>query len=273
MNRTKPDLRILIRGANDVGSAVAHRLFMAGYSVVIHEIAQPTTARRGMSFTDAVFDGHATLNGLEAQFIKRLYLLRGALVTHRVIPVVVKDFHELMKTLHPQISVDARMRKHLHPEVQLGLAELTIGLGPNFIAGETVHIAIETNWGESLGQIIQHGATRPLHGEPREMDGHARDRYVYAPAVGTFHTTFQIGDFVTQGQEIARVDLTPLLAPITSSLRGLTHDAVPVLQKTKVIEIDPRIHNAQVSGIGERPARIAEGVITAIQTWEAKHVH
>jgi len=34
-----------------------------------------------------------------------------------------------------------------------------------------------------------------------------------------------------------------------------------------------RILNVQVSGIGERPARIAEGIIAAIQTWEAKHVH
>lgn len=272
MKRTKPDLRILIRGANDVGSAVAH-LFKAGYSVVIHEIPQPTTARRKMSFTDAVFGVHVILDGVEAQMIKQLYLLRGALVTHQAIPIIVKDIYELFKTLHPTILVDARMRKHLQPEVQLGLAELTIGLGPNFIAGETVHTAIETNWGKSLGQIIQHGATHPLQGEPREMDGHARDRYEYAPTAGTFHTTFQIGDFVMQGQEVARVDSTPLLAPIAGSLRGLTHDAVPVSQRTKVIEIDPRTNNAQVSGIGERPARIAEGVVTAIQNWEANHVH
>ena len=70
MNQTKPDLRILIRGANDVGSAVAHRLFMAGYSVVIHEMPQPVTTRRKMSFTDAVFDGHVILDGVEAQIIK-----------------------------------------------------------------------------------------------------------------------------------------------------------------------------------------------------------
>jgi xanthine dehydrogenase accessory factor len=69
MNRTQPDLRILIRGANDVGSAIAHRLFMAGNSVVIHEMPQPATTRRRMSFTDAVFDGSASLDGIEAQLI------------------------------------------------------------------------------------------------------------------------------------------------------------------------------------------------------------
>lgn len=273
MNRTKPDLRILIRGANDVGSAVAHRLFMAGYSVVIHEIPQPTTTRRRMSFTDAVFDGRASLDGIEAQLIKRLYLLRGALVSDCCIPVYIKDLYGLLNTLHPTILVDARMRKHLQPEVQQGLSELTIGLGPNFIAGETTDIAIETSRGELLGQIIEHGATSLLQGEPLEIDGHARDRYVYAPVAGTFHTSFQIGNSVTQGREIARVDSTPLFAPITGILRGLSHNGVPVTPKTKIIEVDPRVHNAQISGIAERPARIAEGVLSAIQNWKGKHVH
>jgi xanthine dehydrogenase accessory factor len=164
------------------------------------------------------------------------------------------------------------MRKHAQPEIQRGLADLTIGLGPNFIAGETVDFAIETNWGESLGRIIESGATNPLQGEPREIDGHARDRYVYAPLAGVFHTSLQIGDIVMKGQEVALIDSTPLLAPIDGTLRGLTRDGVPISLKTKVIEVDPRVQNAQVFGIGERPARIADGVLTAIQNWEANRV-
>jgi xanthine dehydrogenase accessory factor len=267
------NLHILIRGANDVGSAVGHCLFTAGYSVVIHETSQPTTTRRRMSFTDAVFDGQAVLDGVEAQLLKRLYLLRGTLVAHQVIPMVIKDFQELMQTLHPQILVDARMRKHTQPEIQGGLAELTIGLGPNFTAGETVDIAIETNWGDTLGQIIEHGMTNPLQGEPREIDGHGRDRYVYAPVAGAFRTSLQIGEAVSQGQKIAHIGNTPLHAPINGILRGLTHDGVPVEVKTKVIEVDPRLDHPQISGIAPRPARIAEGVLTVIQNWEANHVH
>jgi len=48
-----PKLRILVRGSGDIGSAVAHRLFEAGYAVVIHDTTQPTTTRRKMAFTDA----------------------------------------------------------------------------------------------------------------------------------------------------------------------------------------------------------------------------
>jgi xanthine dehydrogenase accessory factor len=58
--------RVLVRGAGDVGSAVAHRLFGAGYGVVVHEEPEPTATRRGMAFADAAFDGHAVLAGVRA---------------------------------------------------------------------------------------------------------------------------------------------------------------------------------------------------------------
>lgn len=266
-------LRILVRGANDVGSAVAHRLFVAGYAVIIHEIPQPATARRKMSFTDAAFDGQALLNGVTAHHTNDLHLIYSLLNGHAVIPITVENIYNVIEHTQPQVLIDARMRKHHQPDPQLNLANLTIGLGPNFIAGETTHLAIETAWGESLGRIISKGATSPLQGEPQSIAGHARDRYVYSPEAGMFYTSHQIGDSVQQGEEIARVNTIPLYAPITGILRGLTHDSVPVGLRTKVIEVDPRTQGLQISGIGERPARIAEGVITAIQSWEADHVH
>ena len=52
-----PMLIMLVRGVNDVASAVAHRLFSAGHAVALHDVAAPTTSRRGMAFADAMFDG------------------------------------------------------------------------------------------------------------------------------------------------------------------------------------------------------------------------
>ena len=261
-------LRILVRGSGDVGSAVARCLFQAGYGVVIHESTQPTTTRRKMAFADAVFDGSAILDDIESKKVSRLFLLRGMLIEHKMIPLVTKELSKTLEVLRPHVFVDARMRKHFQPESQIHLAALTIGLGPNFIAGETTHLVIETARGDSLGRMIGRGSASPLQGEPKEVEGHARDRYVYAPVAGKFYTTHQIGDKVEAGQEVARIDSTPLFAPITGILRGLTHTNVPVPLKTKVVEIDPRIENAQVAGIAERPARIAQGVLQAIQVWE-----
>jgi xanthine dehydrogenase accessory factor len=55
-----------------------------------------------------------------------------------------------------------------------------------------------------------------------------------------------------------------LAAPVAGIMRGLTHDGVPVRERTKVIEVDPRGRAAEVAGIAERPRRIADGVVAAI---------
>jgi xanthine dehydrogenase accessory factor len=81
-----------------------------------------------------------------------------------------------------------------------------------------------------------------------------------------FRTRAEIGDRVDEGQRVATVADTVLVAPLTGILRGLTHDAVPVTTFTKVIEVDPRGRSAEVAGIAERPRRIAEGVAEAIRS-------
>jgi xanthine dehydrogenase accessory factor len=221
-----------------------------------------------MSFSDAIFDGTAFLNDACARRFDDISEAVARLAFHDLIPIVTLDLARILPALQPDVLVDARMRKHDRPEAQITLAPFTIGLGPNFIAGETVHVAVETGWNDALGQVIRQGATRPLEGEPQSIAGHARDRYVYAPAAGVFRTMLQIGNIVSAGQEVARVDEIPLHAPIDGILRGLTRDNVPVARKTKVIEVDPRGAQAQISGIAIRPKRIAEGVMQAIKTWE-----
>jgi xanthine dehydrogenase accessory factor len=72
---------------------------------------------------------------------------------------------------------------------------------------------------------------------------------------------------VASGEIVARIGDVPLPAPLAGALRGLTRDGVPVAVGTKVIEVDPRGPAAVVKGLGERPNRIAEGVLRAIRGW------
>lgn len=259
----------LVRGVGDIGSAVAHLLFREGYAVVLHDEPAPTTTRRGMAFADAVFDGHAVLEGVRAVVAADLDHVKHLLTAGDAISVYVRDLGLLLKILQPTVLVDARMRKHTLPEVQRGLAELTIGLGPDLLAGHHADVVTETSW-DGLGAVISEGASRPLAGEPREINGHARDRYVYAPIDGVFRTKARIGDEVRRDQAIAQIGSMVLTAPLDGLVRGLTHDGVPVTVRTKVIEVDPRGATAEVHGIGERPRRIAEGVLSAVRAFAAK---
>lgn len=260
-------MRLLVRGVGDIGSAVAHRLFREGYEVVIHDEPKPTTTRRGMAFADAVFDGRSSLDGIDAVLARDITGVRRLLATREAIPVCVRAFGPLLKEFAPAVLVDARMQKHGSPQVQRGLADFTIGLGPDLVVGRHADLVIETSW-DGLGRVITEGASLALAGEPREIEGHARDRYVYAPCDGVFRTKARIGEEVRQGQEVAEIGVTVLTAPLDGVLRGLTRDGVPVTTRTKVIEVDPRGAGAEVRGIGERPRRIADGVLAAIWEWD-----
>ena len=155
-------LPLLVRGAGDVSSAVAVLLFRAGFSVALHDEDAPTTSRRGMAFTDAVFDGVAVLDGITARRIDLASELSGALLAHDIVPVTIMPFADALTIAKWSVLIDARMRKRAIPERQRDLAPLTIGLGPNFIAGENVDLAIETRWGDRLGDVIEAGPTLPL---------------------------------------------------------------------------------------------------------------
>src|SRR5215470_2408209 len=101
----------VVRGIGDIGSAVAHRLVVKGYRVVIHDGPMPTTTRRGMAFADAVFDGSAVLEGVHAVRAHDLARVRESLDSHNAIPVYVRDIGPLLAHLRPSVLVDARMRK------------------------------------------------------------------------------------------------------------------------------------------------------------------
>ena len=81
-----------------------------------------------------------------------------------------------------------------------GLAPSVIGLGPGFVAGETVDMAIETAWGDELGRVIANGPPRALAGEPRSIEGVGCDRNVSTPTDGIWHKRRNIGDAVKAGQ-------------------------------------------------------------------------
>jgi xanthine dehydrogenase accessory factor len=178
---------------------------------------------------------------------------------HNQIPIIVESFEAVLSALPWTTLVDARMRKRSVPEPQRGLIPITIGLGPNFIAGETVDLAIESSW-DRLGAVVRRGPTMPLAGEPRMIFGVGRERFVHAPCAGIFRTDARIGDLVLAGAVVGTIGNTS----IAGALRGLTHDGVRVAEGTKVLAIDPRGDRAILSGLGERPRRIAEAVLMII---------
>lgn len=257
----------LVRGTGEIASGVAHALHQAGWPVVMHDVATPTTIRRRMAFSDAVFDGTALLSGVTAKRAGTLADLRPLLERRRFVPVTVAPFTTLLAALPWAALVDARVRLGRPAEPQVRLAPLTIGLGPGFVAGGSVTVAIDTGW-IRLGDIVTRGATSPAAAEVHKIAGIGGERFIHAPFAGTFRSRYDVGHWVTAGDLIAAIDDVPLAAPLTGVLRGIIRDGVPVAAGTKVIEVDPRGWDAVYTGIGERAFKVAESVLTVFEAVE-----
>ena len=255
----------LIRGIGDVGSAVALTLLNAGHRVVLIDAPQPTHCRRAASFTDAAYDGTKTLGGVIGKVCVQAKDLLRMIANQETIPIVLSE--DLPPDVSPwaDVLIDARMRKKKIPEIQRGIARLSIGIGPNFEAGKHTDVVIESEWGEELGRIIERGASRPFTGKPRKIDGYGEERYVYAPTEGLFVTAYEIGVKVRAGESIGDIDGFPVVALIDGWIRGITRSGIKVRAGTKLVDIDPSSIPSDASRIGERPARIAQSVAIAIE--------
>jgi xanthine dehydrogenase accessory factor len=251
---------VLVLGAGDVGSAIAHALFTAGFNVALQDgPSPPATPRRGMAFADAFFDEEASLAGVVARRADTPGSLPAIWAAHSLIPFLTSEVEEALTVERWSGVVDARMRKRAIPEDLRRAAPLALGLGPGFVAGTNCHVAIETSW-EALGKVVAVGATLPLRGEPNPIGGAGRERTIYAAGDGVFRTTHKIGDHVSS-DPVGTLGGTPVPAPMPGVLRGLVRDGVRVRAGAKLVEVDPRGDPALCFGLGERPKRIAAAVL------------
>jgi hypothetical protein len=72
------------------------------------------------------------------------------------------------------------------------------------------------------------------------------------------------GDAAIKGDEIGYLDKDPVRAPATGVLRGISRNKAHVVINQKMIEVDPS-KQLKRTGIGERPLKVAKGVIHALK--------
>ena len=62
-------LRVLIKGAGDLASGIAVRLYHSGFQVIMTETGEPTTIRRYVAFSRAVYESEAEVEGIIAKCV------------------------------------------------------------------------------------------------------------------------------------------------------------------------------------------------------------
>jgi xanthine dehydrogenase accessory factor len=255
-------LTILIRGAGEMASGVAWRLFQSHFQVLLTEIPQPLAVRRTVSFCEAVYEGRQSVEGVEAVLIRQPEESAGVWRCNRIPLLVDPDLSQALR-LEPTVLVDAILAKR-NLGTRIIDAPWVIGLGPGFQAGLDVHLVVETQRGHNLGRLYLEGEAEPNTGVPGTIGGFSGERVLRAPGAGILRSLKAIGDKVEAGEVVAEVDGIPVPATIPGVLRGLIRGGTPVVSGIKIGDVDPRGNPLYCWSISEKARAIAGAVLEGI---------
>ncbi len=254
-------LMVVIRGAGDLASGVAYRLFKCGMDVIMTEIGRPLVVRRKVAFAETVYSESVDIEGMSACLASNVEEAL-ALLKKRIIPVLVDPEAAVVKHVRPIAVVDARMAKR-NLDTTIDEAPIVVGLGPGFTAGVDVRAVVETCRGHHLGRAIYNGSALPDTGSPGAVKGFTRERLLKSPVDGVVTPQRSIGECVEKGELVAIVEGTPVRAEITGLIRGMIKEGVWVPKNTKIGDIDPR-KDAEYDSISDKALAVGGGVMEAI---------
>lgn len=258
---------VIVRGGGDIASGTIMKLYKCGYQVLVLETPTPSSIRRNVSFSEAVYEKTQKVEDVICYLAKDINEAKDYLSSGKLTMLVDPEC-ECLKDFSPIALVDAILAKK-NLGTKKDMAPITIALGPGFNAGTDVNAVIETMRGHSLGRIIFEGEAIKNTGVPGKIAGFDKERVIHSPAEGILKNVHHVTDSVTKGEIIATIEgpdgITPVYASIDGLLRGLIRDGYPVTKGFKIADIDPRADEYNnCFTISDKARCIAGGVLEAI---------
>lgn len=258
---------IIVRGGGDLATGTIHRLWSAGFQVLVLEAEYPAAIRRQVAVSEAIYEGVITIEGMTAKKVETEEEMK-AVWQKKEVPIVSDPSGEWIRRLSPAVVVDGILaKKNLGTNREM--APLTIGMGPGFTAGEDVDVVIETMRGHNLGRVIRMGSAMADTGVPGNVGGFTKERVMHAEQAGILKNCRSIGGYVQQGETIAVIvqgeNEYAVPASISGLIRGLIRDGFPVTKGFKIADIDPRKEEyANCFTISDKARCIAGSVLEAV---------
>ena len=257
------EIIIAIKGAGEMASAVAWRLYMSNFrKILMLETDYPLAVRREVSFCEAVHEGEKEVEKVRAVRVQNPDEIKPCWEKNEI-AVVVDPHWQTLEAIQPEVVVDAVLAKK-NLGTHMNEAPLVIGLGPGFYAGKDVHLVIETHRGHNLGIIITSGEAEPNTGIPGAIGGFTEERVLRAPGAGQFLSVRNIGDCVKKNEFLGSVAGVEVRSPIDGVLRGLIRPNSQVTQGLKIGDIDPRGEVRYCFTISDKARAIGGSVLEAV---------
>ncbi len=255
-------LKILVRGAGEQATAIAHRLHQCHFRVVLTETSRPEAVRREVAFSEAVHDKEKTVEGVTARLVNSPDDVFGTWQNVEI-PLLIDPEAKVKTVLKPDVIIDATIAKK-NLGNKMDDARLVIGLGVGFHAGRDVDVVIETNRGHNLGRVIRHGEAEADTRIPGSIMGYTEERVLRAPQDGVLNTHYAIGDIVKSGDVVAEISGAPIKTVIGGVVRGLLRNGTTVHKGMKCGDVDPRGIKEYCFTISDKGRALGGGVLEAI---------
>ena len=176
---------VLIKGAGDLATGIAYRLKKSGFDIVMTEIDNPTTVRRTVAFSQAIFDNEIEIEGIKGIKVNNINEIHKEIKKGNI-PIIIDKEANIIKKLKPKVVVDAIIAKK-NLGTSINDAPIVIGVGPGFEAKKDCHLVIETKRGHYLGKVIEEGSAIPNTGIPGNIGGYTKAvSYTHLRAHETF---------------------------------------------------------------------------------------
>jgi xanthine dehydrogenase accessory factor len=262
MNKKLNDLVILIRGAGEMATGIAHRLASCHFQVCMTETSNPQAVRREVAFSEAVFDLEKEVEGITAKRVESIGRI-SEVWREGKIPILIDPEAKVKDFLKPDVLIDATLAKK-NLGTKITDAPLVIGLGPGFHTEKDVHLVIETNRGHDLGRIISNGEAEPNTGIPGAIGGYTEERVIRAPKGGQFNALKKVGDDVRANEKVGIIENMAVQSRIAGVIRGLLRDGTEVWKGMKLGDVDPRGIKAHCYTISDKARTISGGILQAL---------
>ncbi|MDZ4805397.1 MAG: molybdenum hydroxylase [Candidatus Eisenbacteria bacterium] len=253
----------LIRGGGRLGTAVAHRLRLCGFPVVIVEAARPTLIHRRACLGAAIEESELTVEGVTARRASGPEGVRQILEDGAV-PVLVDPAAAIRQSLVPWVLIDA-IGLDRNVGTSRNDAPIVVALGPGFAAGVDAHAVVESRANVDLGRFTTDGPLRtgaiPLSTDAGWPYGAG---LVLAPIPGRFEARAALGDTLEPGVLLGVIGGREIKAPRGGLVAGLLADGLFVGPGMRVADIDPGGPEGRLHAIDPLARAAAGGVLEAI---------
>ena len=255
-------MKIVIKGAGDLATGIASRLYHAGHQIVMTEIAVPLTVRRSVALSRAVYENEAEVEDLKGVLVKDAaeadrILQRGE------IPVLVDPEVRYYQVVSSGCSSGCNPGKEESGNPDHGCA-VCHRCRTGILRRKRLSLCHRDKKRTYTGKCDLGKRSNPKYrssGKYRRLYNRASDP---CQCIWIMEPVAEIGDTVEKGQLVARTGKQPVYAKMSGIVRGMLQKDVQVTEGLKIGDIDARCEPEHCGTISDKARAVGGGVLEAV---------